>query len=92
MVISMAPELSSVVVFEAPQGNMANWNDLLNKMATSNHIKQFSSSWGYRGMKNETTDNIFREMALHVGSHFSKLRGTEMLGSALFGCLLIALT
>ncbi len=45
MSISMAPGLSKVVVFEA--GPFGNPDDILNSMASSNTIKQLSSSWGY---------------------------------------------
>jgi uncharacterized repeat protein (TIGR01451 family) len=45
MAVSMAPALASVVVFEA--GPVGNPDDILSAMASSNQIKQLSSSWGY---------------------------------------------
>jgi len=42
MVISMAPGLSKVIVYE---GTGANANAILNRMATENLAKQLSSSW-----------------------------------------------
>jgi hypothetical protein len=45
MAISMAPGLSSVVVFEA--GADGNPNDVLHAMSTNTAIKQFSCSWSF---------------------------------------------
>jgi subtilase family serine protease len=47
MVISMATNLSKLYVFESPIESSANWATMLNSMASSNQIKQFSSSWGF---------------------------------------------
>ncbi len=56
MAIAMAPGLSSVVVFECTNTvsgtnsggtEIQYWLDTLDRMASSNQIKQFSSSWGY---------------------------------------------
>ena len=66
MAISMAPRLSEVVVYE---GN--NPNDILNAMAANNQIKQFSSSWGWGGGPNQTTDAIFKTMAAQGQSFFN---------------------
>jgi hypothetical protein len=44
--ISMAPNLSSLIVYEA-YGHNANELDIWNQMATDNVAKQLSSSWGY---------------------------------------------
>ena len=46
MVISMAPGLSKVVVFEADPNNGLP-NDVLQAMSTNTLIKQFSCSWGF---------------------------------------------
>jgi subtilase family serine protease len=63
MVIAMATNLSSVVVFEAPAaGTSANWVDMLNRMASSNTIRQFSCSWGL-GSPSVSGDLIFQSMA-----------------------------
>jgi hypothetical protein len=76
MVISMATNLDAVVVFE---GDM--WNDILNCMATSNQIKQFSSSWSFGaptsgnnywtyGGPTYTSDQILQVMAVQGQSFF----------------------
>lgn len=67
-VISMASGLSKVVVFEA--GPFGIFNDILNAMAASNQIKQFSSSWGYSGVPNATTHQIFLQMAFQGQTFF----------------------
>jgi hypothetical protein len=69
MTISMATNLAAVVVFEAPN-NSGVWNDVLNTMASSNQIKQFSSSWGYAGNPSQTSDQIFQQMAAQGQSFF----------------------
>ena len=66
MAVAMAPALAKVVVFE---GNSV--NTILNAMASSNSIKQFSCSWGWSGGPNATTDNIFKQMATQGQSFFS---------------------
>ncbi|HEY4953101.1 MAG TPA: protease pro-enzyme activation domain-containing protein, partial [Verrucomicrobiae bacterium] len=60
MAISMAPNLSAVVIFEAP--NTGTFNSLLNTMVSSNQIKQLSCSWGGGG-PNASSENIFKNMA-----------------------------
>lgn len=70
MVISMAPNLSKLVVFEGPVNTTAkNWVDMLNFMVSSNQIRQFSSSWGF-GNTNATGDQIFQTMAGQGQSFF----------------------
>jgi hypothetical protein len=60
LAVCMAPGLSKIVVFEAgPKGLQ---NDILNAMAASNQIAQFSCSWGWSGGPSATTDNIFKQM------------------------------
>jgi hypothetical protein len=74
MAISMATNAAQVVVFEA--ANDPNyWNDILNAMASSNQIRQFSSSWGYEygtnyDLFNICSDEIFKEMAAQGQSFF----------------------
>ena len=71
MAIAMAPRLSAVVVFQAPYTNSAAWlNDVLNFMAASNQIKQFSCSWGFSGSPNQTSEQIFQQMAAQGQSFF----------------------
>lgn len=60
MSIAMAPALAKVVVFEA--GPFGNPDDILNSMASSNQIKQLSSSWGYS--IDATTEQIYLQFAL----------------------------
>jgi hypothetical protein len=70
LVISMATNLSAVVVFEAPN-QLTSWPDVLNAMASSNQIKQFSSSWFFPVvMQNSTVDQIFQQMAAQGQSFF----------------------
>ena len=71
MAIAMAPALAKVVVFESP-GTIADWVDILDSMAASTQINQFSSSWGYTGGSNPngTYDSIFMEMAAQGQSFF----------------------
>ena len=79
MAIAMAPGLAAVVVFEA--GSSVNtataFDDILDSMASSNQIKQFSSSWGYTGGghrgypdPNTTMDGWFEKMATQGQSFF----------------------
>jgi subtilase family serine protease len=70
MAISMAPGLSRVLVYMAP--NPSPWEDILNRMATDNLAKQLSSSW-YEpgGSANATADQIYQEMAAQGQSFFS---------------------
>jgi len=72
MALAMATNLSAVVVFEAPYNaaSTAYWNDILNAMAASNQIKQFSSSWGFAGGPSQTTEQIFQQMAAQGQSFF----------------------
>jgi subtilase family serine protease len=72
MAIAMAPGLSAVVVFEGPNNNTSDFIDILDSMASSNQIKQFSSSWGYTGTPDPNTsfDTEFQKMALQGQSFF----------------------
>ena len=68
MAIAMAPGLSKVVVFDAGPNNGV-LNDILNAMAASPQIKQFSASWiGWT--PSATTDNLFKQMAAQGQSYF----------------------
>jgi hypothetical protein len=66
MAIAMAPGLSQVIVYEAPNNSVA--NDLLNRMATDNVAKQLSSSWGFN--INASTEAILQEFALQGQAFF----------------------
>jgi subtilase family serine protease len=65
MAIAMAPGLSSVIVYEAPNTNLTIGviNDLLNRMASDNLAKQISCSWAWGGGTNATGDQIFLQYA-----------------------------
>jgi mucin-19 len=69
--ISMSPGLAAVVVFES-SNNVADWLDILDRMASSNQIKQFSCSWGYTGGSDPNTsfDSFFQQMAAQGQSFF----------------------
>ena len=60
MVMSMAPGVSTIYVYEAP--NPSPWVDLLSKMANDNLAKQLSCSWG-GGSANPSAETIFQQMA-----------------------------
>jgi hypothetical protein len=68
MVISMAPGLSRIYVYEAP--NPSPWVDLLSKMANDNLSKQLSCSWGGGG-PDPTAEGIFQQMAAQGQSFFN---------------------
>ena len=69
MVISMAPHLSKVIVYEAP--NPSPFVDVLNRMATDNLAKQLSCSWYMpSGPAEPAADLIFQEMAAQGQSFF----------------------
>ncbi len=60
MVMSMAPALSRIVVFEAgPSGNP---DDILSSMTASNQIKQLSASWGYP--VDAAGEQLYKQLAL----------------------------
>ena len=68
LVISMATNLAGVVVFEAaPTGN---FDSILASMASSNQIKQFSSSWFVNQTTDPNADQIFMNMAIQGQSFF----------------------
>jgi uncharacterized repeat protein (TIGR01451 family) len=68
MAISMAPGLSKIIVYEAP--NPSPWVDLLSRMATDNLAKQLSCSWG-GGSPDPTSEQIFLQMAAQGQSFFN---------------------
>ena len=69
MVISMAPGLSRVIVYEAGPSGIP--NDILNRMATDNSASQISCSWGWSGGPQATTEQIFKQMAAQGQSFFN---------------------
>jgi uncharacterized repeat protein (TIGR03803 family) len=74
MAVSMAPGLSEVVVYEAPQGS--NPFDLLNRMATDTNslgqplARQLSSSWSWLTFPTSGQDSIFQQFAAQGQSFF----------------------
>lgn len=69
MAAAMAPGLSQIVVFEAPNGSTSNNNDILNRMATTLPlINQLSSSWGFT--KDDNTQQVLNELAAQGQSFF----------------------
>ncbi len=64
MAAYMAPGASKIIVYEG-----ANWNDVLNRMATDNMASQLSCSWGFSPI-NATTEQIFRQMIIQGQSFF----------------------
>jgi uncharacterized repeat protein (TIGR01451 family) len=63
MLVSMAPALAKIVVYE---GNPFNFNpdDVLNRIVSDNSARQISCSWGWSGGPSAVTDQIFQEMDL----------------------------
>jgi subtilase family serine protease len=70
MVISMATNLSKVIVYEAPTN--ADFHDILNRMANDNLARQLSCSWYIPGGGADTNaDQIFQQMAAQGQSFFN---------------------
>jgi hypothetical protein len=69
MAISMAPGLSQVYVYEAPN-NTAFFVDLLNRMASDNLAKALSCSWGGGG-RNASAEAVFKQMGAQGQSFFN---------------------
>jgi uncharacterized repeat protein (TIGR01451 family) len=68
MVLSMAPGVSNIYVYEAP--NPSPWEDILNRMVSDNLAKQISSSWGGGG-PDPVAEQIFQQMALQGQSFYN---------------------
>jgi Pro-kumamolisin, activation domain/Subtilase family len=69
MVISMAPGLSKVILYEASSNGIP--NDVLNRMVTDNQARQLSCSWGWGGGPDTNADQILQEMASQGQSFFA---------------------
>ena len=69
MVISMAPGLSKVILYEAQTNAIP--NDVLNRMATDNQARQLSCSWGWGDGPDTNADQIFQQMASQGQSFFA---------------------
>ncbi len=70
MVISMAPGVNSVMVYEGDPFNFLP-NVVINQIAVDNAAKQVSSSWSWTGGPSATSDQIFKEMILQGQSYFN---------------------
>jgi len=68
MVIAMAPGVSRILVYEAP--NPSPWVDLLSRMANDNQARQLSCSWGGGG-PDPASEQIFQQMAAQGQSFFN---------------------
>ena len=68
MVISMAPGVSNIYIYEAP--NPSPWEDLLSQMFDDNSCKQISCSWG-GGSTNPVAEEYFQKMATQGQSFFN---------------------
>ena len=69
MAISMAPGLSRIYVYEAPNSG-GQWVDTLSRMANDNLSKQLSCSWG-GGSPDPASEQIFMQMGAQGQSFFS---------------------
>ena len=68
MVIAMAPGVSKIIVYEAPNGSTA-WSTILSRIANDNLARQISCSWG-GGSVDPTVNGIFQQMAAQGQSFF----------------------
>ena len=71
MVISMAPGVSRIIVYEGnPKFPWFNPVSVVSRMANDNLAAQLSSSWVWSGGPNTTIDNAFKQMAAQGQSFF----------------------
>jgi uncharacterized repeat protein (TIGR01451 family) len=80
MVMSMAPGLSRIFVYEAP--NPSPFVDLLSRMANDNLAKQLSCSWGGGGT-DPTSEQVFLQMAAQGQSFFNASGDSDAFTSAI---------
>ncbi len=80
MVNAMAPGLSTIYVYEAPNGSA--WEDMLSRMANDNLAKQLSSSWSGGGA-NPTAEVILQQMAAQGQSFFNATGDSDALSGAI---------
>ena len=73
MVISMAPGVSKIYVFEATNDDSVSWSTMLSTMASYTNIHQFSCSWGDNsvGTPDYTSEGIFLQMAAQGQSFYN---------------------
>ncbi|HXF09562.1 MAG TPA: protease pro-enzyme activation domain-containing protein, partial [Desulfuromonadaceae bacterium] len=70
MVIAMAPGVSRILVYEGDPNNFIP-NDTLNRIAVDNAARQISSSWGWSGGQDPTTEQIFKQMIAQGQTYFN---------------------
>jgi subtilase family serine protease len=72
MVLSMAPGVSKIIVYEAPSSGTA-WSTMLSKIANDNLARQISCSWGDSsvGSTDSTSEALFKQMAAQGQSFFN---------------------
>jgi uncharacterized repeat protein (TIGR01451 family) len=80
MVMSMAPGLSKIIVYEAP--NPSPFVDLLSRMANDNLAKQLSCSWGGGGT-DPTSEQVFQQMVAQGQSFFNASGDSDAFTSAI---------
>ena len=68
MDVSMAPGVSAIYVYEAPNGT--SWDSIISRIATDNLAKQISCSWTGGG-PDPTAEGIFQQMAMQGQSFFT---------------------
>ncbi len=68
MILSMAPQVSNIYVYEAP--NPSPWVDILSRMVNDNSAKQLSSSWGNSSGADPIVEQLFQQMAVQGQSFF----------------------
>ena len=70
MVISMAPHIDQVMLYEGDPFNFFP-NVVLNQIAVDNAAKSVSCSWGWIGGPNATSEQIFLQMAVQGQSFYN---------------------
>jgi hypothetical protein len=68
MAMSMAPGLSAIYVYEAPNGSP--WVDILDQMANDDLVNQMSCSWSGGSGADPTAEQIFQQMAAQGQTFF----------------------
>ena len=69
-VIAMAPAVSKIIVYEAPNNNTVSWSSMLSRIANDNLARQISSSWG-GGSPDSASESIFKQMASQGQTYFN---------------------
>jgi hypothetical protein len=69
MVISMATNVSKVLVYEAPEGTP--WQTILGRIADEDLAAQISCSWSQGGGPDPASEQIFKQMAAQGQSFFT---------------------